>query len=524
METITEFLTPERSGAVLAALKGLFYASTLGFAAFVLATSLRLRGATARRRKLGLVPVLFAAALAAIIAYQATWQLAGFTRREFVRFMERHDPRHDKAAGRIVRGKIFDRKGRVLAESTREMSNFRVYPYAEAAAHIVGFRHPSEGLTGVENALDGILSGYLSDQKESIKEARRLALKKDRRVGDNVILTIDAELQRAAYELMKDKKGAVVGIDPRDGAIRLLVSTPSFDPNTYKRVLNIDPDSPLLNRALHGRYPAGSTFKTAIAGLAVDAGKAAPLDCPPAGYYAPGARRPIRDHEYYEYERKGLVWGGFGAPLDLDTALAKSSNTYFAHAGVLSGTDAFNELAERLKFNERLTLCATPFGAVTSQRGSLPKLGRGERRELSQLSIGQGRMLATPLHLALLTAAIANNGRMPAPRVVETDEPALLSQAFKPETAVRVKRAMRKVVTSGTARKADIAGLEIYAKTGTAQNPGGADHAWFICFATPKNAPPLALAVLVENAGFGSTAALPVAVEILRAHYGIGKE
>jgi len=519
MDFLTDFLTPEKMRVVLGVLKWLFFAMTLGFVAFALMANFRIRFFSARRRKLGLIPLFFAAALVVILAYQATWQLAGFTHKDLVRHMERHNPRTDNAAKNLIRGRILDCKGRVLAESDREARNFRRYPYGEATAHIVGFRHPTEGLNGLENALDGILSGYLTDQREGIKDAMLLALQreKERNVGSDVTLTIDAELQRFAYEAMNGRKGAVVGIDPRDGAIRVLLSTPSFDPNDYKRALNIDPDSPLLNRALHGRYPAGSTFKLAIAALALENGKAGSINCPAAGYKPPGGST-IRDHEYYAYQRQGLVWPGFGT-IGLDEALAKSANTYFASAGVACGIDAYNDFAEKLKFNERFTLAKSEYGTVSSQLGSLKKLGRGERGELSQVSIGQGRMLATPLHMALLTAATANRGVAPYPRIIETDEPRVLSKMFEPATAVRLKTAMRKVVTDGTGKKANIPEFEIYGKTGTAQNPGGEDHAWFVCFAAPAGKPPLALAVIVENAGYGSAAALPVAVEVLKKYY-----
>ncbi|MCL1909844.1 MAG: penicillin-binding transpeptidase domain-containing protein [Kiritimatiellaeota bacterium] len=522
MEFLTDFLTPERIGSVLGVFKWMFYATTLGFAVFLLATSIRIRRGV--KRRLGLLPLSFTVALGAIIAYQATWQLAGFTRREFVRFMERHDKRADNAVSNLIRGRVLDCEGRVLAESGRENRTFRVYPYGAATAHIVGFRHPVEGLTGIENAMDAVISGYYDDQKKGLKEKGMLALKKERNIGADVQLTIDAELQKfAAAAMFNEKtgmphKGAVVGIDPASGALRILLSSPSFDPNNFQRILNIDPDSPLLNRALHGKYPAGSTFKLATAALAVECGKAGVIDCPADGYKPPGATRPIRDHEFYSYEERGLKWHGFGA-LGLDDALAKSANTYFARVGVDCGTDAFNAFAEKLKFNERLTLAKTPFGSVTSQYGSLRRLGRGERRELSQISIGQGTMLATPLHLVLLTAAVANKGVMPAPRILADEEPAELSRVFKPETAARVKTAMRRVVTHGTGKAANIPEFAVYGKTGTAQNPGGGDHSWFVCFAAPPDRPPLVLAVLVENAGFGSATALPIAVKILREYY-----
>ena len=154
------------------------------------------------------------------------------------------------------------------------------------------------------------------------------------------------------------------------------------------------------------------------------------------------------------------------------------------------------------------------------RRRALPEdiLVRGERRELSQLSIGQGRLLVTPLHMAMVTAAIANDGMMMRPRILENQPVERFSEMVSPSAARRVARAMRHVTRTGTARKADLPGLSVCAKTGTAQNPGGDDHAWFICFA-PAEKPRIAIAVVVENAGFGSAAALPVAVGVLEEFF-----
>ena len=512
LESITEFLAPPRARAVLAALGFCFYAACL---LLVLLLALRREARPRpRHRTLRAFTWLFLAAFVAVLAYQATWQLAGFTRGDFVRFMERHNPRADNAAAHLVRGEIRDHYGRILAESDPTAESLRAYPYGPATAHVVGFRHPTEGLTGVENAADMVVSGYDEPGRHDLRKAGLVAIQEVRRVGAHVVLTLDAELQKFAYEQMAARRGAVVAIDPRDGAIRVLLSSPSFDPNAFDRALNYDPASPLLNRALQGRYPAGSTFKIAIAGLAVERNISPLIICPADGYLAPGARRPIRDHEYYAYEKRGLVWPGFGI-IDLDTALAKSSNSYFANAAVQCGTDAFNDLAERLWFNARIPIFQAPGGALVSQRGNLPRLGRGERRELAQLGIGQGRLTATPLHLAMLTAAIARDGRMFRPRLAEAEPPQELPRLFRAATARRVAAAMRHAVVSGTGRGADLPGLEVCGKTGTAQNPGGEDHAWFVCFA-PRERPKLAVAVIVENAGFGSTAALPVAVAVLQ--------
>lgn len=512
LESLTEFLAPPRARAVLAALGFSFYTASL-LLVLLLALRPEIRHRP-RHRTLHSFGWLFLAALGAILVYQTTWQLAGFTRRDFVRFMERHNPRADNAAGHLVRGEIRDRFGRILAETDPTTQSFRAYPYGPATAHAVGFRHPTDGLTGMENAADMIVSGYDETGRRNLRKAGLTALQSVRHVGGDVVLTLDAELQKFAYEQMAGRRGAVVAIDPGNGAIRILLSSPSFDPNAFDRTLNRNPASPLLNRALHGRYPAGSTFKVAIAGLAVERGIPSHIFCPADGYLAPGAHRPIRDHEYYAYEKRGLAWPGFGT-LDLDTALAKSSNTYFANAAVQCGTDAFNDLAERLWFNARIPVFQTAGGALVSQKGNLPHLSRGEQRELAQLGIGQGRLTTTPLHMAMLVAGIANEGRLFQPRLVETDPPQELPRLFKPSTARRVAQAMRKVVTSGTGRGADIPGLDVCGKTGTAQNPGGEDHAWFVCFAPHAN-PQIAIAVIVENAGFGSAAALPVAAAILK--------
>lgn len=451
-----------------------------------------------------------------ILVYQSTWQLSGFTSKEFVRFMERYNPRPDNAAHNLVRGEILDCKGRVLAKTHPGSFITRIYPYGPVTAHIVGYRHPTEGLTGIENAADFLLSGYTLDSDLQLKEVGENALKEIRNVGTNVVLTIDVDLQQRAYELMDGRKGAVVAIDPDNGAIRVLLSSPSYDPNNYTRSLLVDERSPLLNRALHGHYPAGSTFKTLIAALMLEQGVSEVLPCPAEGYYAPGANRPIRDHEYYLYEERGLKWHGFGQ-LDLNTALSKSSNTYFARAGVEAGVDAFNGLVDKLGFKKRYVLFEGDSGVVSSRESKIPHLEKGMIRELSQLSIGQGKLAMTPFHMAMLTTAFANNnGDIMAPRLLEDQEPAVYSEGFTPEVAARVRSAMRFVVTEGTGKGANVTGLEVCGKTGTAQNPGGEDHSWFICF-NNTGSQRLVVAVIVENAGYGSSAALPVAVGVLQA-------
>lgn len=511
LDSLMEFLTPERTSTVLLLLRCLYFL-LLGW--FLLRVFfVRIPGIRQGRRGLALVTILLNSSLLGVLVYQMTWQLAGFIRPDFMAFMERYNPRPENAARQLVRGRIFDCEGRELAVSDSAAPGARRYPYGAPLAHVVGYRHPVFGMTGMEAAADARISGYMVESRDDWERVGRTALRARKEVGSALVLTVDAALQSFAYEQLAGRAGAVVALDPRDGAVRLLVTSPSFDPNAFHASLNRDARLPLLNRALHGRYPPGSTYKLATAALFAETRIAEALYCPADGYKAPGSRRPIRDHEYYSYQRRGLTWGGFGT-IGLEKAFAKSSNCYFAQAGVLSGTDAFNTLSERLWINARIPLYEGPSGAVTSQRGNVPMLGRGERRELAQLSIGQGRLLVTPLHMAMMTASVAAEGALWKPRLLETELPHPLPRTMRPETARRVRDIMRAAVREGTGRTADLPGLEVCGKTGTAQNPGGEDHGWFVCFA-PASKPQLALAVLVEHAGYGSQSAVPVAAAVL---------
>ncbi|MBQ7667440.1 MAG: penicillin-binding protein 2 [Kiritimatiellae bacterium] len=522
-EALSDWLAPPRVQEVLAVLRAFFLAAValLVFRAVFHFAPYRI----GHRTRLLLFPAIFCAALCAILAAQTRWQVFGHTDRRFVRFMEAHDPRPDAAAKKLVRGEILDRAGRRLAFTDSDGSGRRVYPCGEATAHVVGFRHPAEGLTGIEGAADDILSGYRAlKTAEDFRAAAIETATRGHHVGTNVTLCIDARLQLRAAAALAGRRGAAVALDPRSGDVLLLASSPSFDPNEFNRRLNSDPSLPLFNRALRGLYPSGSTFKTAIAGLMVDCNVPLQLDCPADGFRVSPKARPIRDHEFYSWQKRGLAWPGFGR-IGLDVALAKSSNVYFAQGGVMCGTEAFNALSERLACNDGIVVWSNGERRVSSVAGTVPKLGRAERRELSQLSIGQGRLQLTPLHLALLVSSIANGGVAMAPRLSPEMPVRELSRPFSQRAARRVAAAMRAVVQSGTARKIEISGLDIGAKTGTAQNPHGDDHAWFVCFAGREGGEAqIAVAVVVENAGFGSAAALPVARAVLEEYFGAGAQ
>jgi peptidoglycan glycosyltransferase len=239
------------------------------------------------------------------------------------------------------------------------------------------------------------------------------------------------------------------------------------------------------------------------------------LDCPANGYKPPAKwAKPIRDHEYYAAVRAGRAWPGHGR-IGMDRALAKSSNSYYAQLGVRLGPIALNQAAAAWQLNQPLPVCTGVSGGMSGKAGSFPALDADDFGASAQIAIGQGALLVTPLHMALVGAAIANDGRMPAPRLTQRTPHATLAEVMSRDHAAKLRGLLRGVVTGGTGRGADIPGLDVAGKTGTAQAPGGDDHAWFVCMA-PQAHPKIVVTVLVEHGGFGAEAALPVAVGLLK--------
>jgi peptidoglycan glycosyltransferase len=311
-------------------------------------------------------------------------------------------------------------------------------------------------------------------------------------------------------------------LNPTDGAILVLYSSPGYDPNNLNPTLFARKDSQarLLNRALQGLYPAGSAFKVLVAAAALEKGMDPRFDCPAEGYRAGVASQPIRDHEYYEYRRKGKTWPGHGT-LGMREALAKSSNVYFARLGVQVGGPALRAATVRCGITRSWTLLEGSSGKLACLAGNVPPLSDRDLAKTAQISIGQGDLLVTPLHMAVLAGAIGQGGTLCPPRLSATAPVKPPDRVFPPQVARTLTAMMRQVVTHGTGRGADIAGLDVAGKTGTAQNPHGADHGWFIGFA-PADNPVLAFAVIVEAGGFGSQSALPVAAGLLRKAQALG--
>jgi len=465
-----------------------------------------------------LIPSLLAIPLVAVLMYQATWQLGGMLRPRFVAFMQSHDPRQFNPAHWIARGRILDHRGGVLAYSHEDQGKVsRVYPEGSAFAHVVGYSNPRFGATGIEGAASVYLNGGAPEGLRQWSEFSRQVLTQSRRPkGQDLVLTLDIDLQRAAVDLLGPDRGAVVVVRPSDGAIRVLATTPAFDPNAVgvEMFRGTEPESPLLNRATQGLYPPGSTFKIVLAAQALNAGFKGTLDCPADGFTTSARYRKIRDHDYYSARRAGRVWGGYGQ-IGLATAFARSSNVFFAKLGAGYGHDAFYQNLEQFWFNRRIALYQSPFGSWAMRTGQAPRLSNSDQYGLAQMSIGQGQMLATPAHMALIAAAVANGGVAMRPRLVVTDRPEPLAHFMPEATATTLTKLMRRVVTEGTAKGIDDKELPIAGKTGTAQRRGSGAHSWFVGFA-PADAPALAFAVMVEEGGNGSTRAAPIARDLIR--------
>lgn len=408
----------------------------------------------------------------------------------------------------IDRGGIFDRQGEKIAETVWEGSRARrVYPRGRVFAHLVGYTSVKYGKAGLEAAFNEELLGLTGLGRLENLAARLLGRRPQ---GHNLHLTVDSRLQSLAVDMLGNRRGAVVAIEPQTGKILVLASAPGFAPESIEEQfeeISQRPDSPLLNRAVQGLYPPGSTMKLVTGAVALSRSLAdvtEKIDCP--GYLMIEGRR--------------LGDSGVHGQVDFDRALAVSCNTFFGRLGVALGEQEFARGAKQFGFNREI-----PFSLPVEQ-SRFPADGKLTANGLAEAAIGQGEVVATPLQMAMVAAAVANGGIMMKPFLVETvtdstgrivaeTRPAVLEQPVDEKTANRVLEAMVTAVRVGTGRAAALPGVAVAGKTGSAENPHGDPHAWFIGIA-PAEQPRVAVAVIVENAGAGGKAAAPIAREVMR--------
>ena len=411
----------------------------------------------------------------------------------------------------IRRGRILDREGRVIAESSAD--HVRSYPYGRILAPVTGYQTERYGSVGVEQAAGQALSGVTADAAHA--GPLRTLLRAD--AGYDVRLTVDAELSEAAWNALGTRRGAVIVMDAATGAVRAMVSSPSFDPAAVEKhwdELTAREDSPLLNRAAQGLYPPGSTFKTLIADAALEAGVTNPdevFTC--TGELAIGS-------DYVLHESHGEVHG----KLHLADALRESCNVTFATLALRLGASGLSSAFERFGIGAELADPELPMAAA-----HVPEMKRLGDGEIAQTGIGQGALLVTPLQMALVADAFANGGKMMQPYLIAQvltaqgtplyeASPTVWRTATTAQRAAVIDGYMADVVAAGTGTAADVAGVRVTGKTGTAENASGTDHAWFIGSAE-RGGHKIVMAVIVEEGGFGGRTAAGIAHQIIQTYF-----
>ena len=431
----------------------------------------------------------------------------------------------------IKRGDILSLNGRKLATSvaTKDRLKYRrTYPMGELFGHITGYYSINYGPSRIESSFNDHLLGdsgvvSIQDIEDRFSDSEEQ--------GNRVRLTIDTRLQEAARAALGDERGAIVALDPTSGEVKALWSNPSFDPEPlashsskqqkeyWDSLKPASSTGPLVSIATTRGYPPGSTFKVVTTAAALESGR-----------YQPDSRfedpdrleLPLTDDTLTNFTNTACTGTG---SIDLFTALEISCDTTFAKIGLEVPDDVF-DAAEGFGFNDEI-----PFD-IRTEASSYPEIPDDRAPERAKAAIGQQDVVATPLQMALVAAGVANGGEVLRPRlvrevidptggIVDRYEPEVMSEAMSADTAAEVTEMMVAAVATGTGTAAQIPGVEVAGKTGTAQTVEGANpHTWFIAFA-PADDPQIAIAVIVEHGGsFGSEAtggavAAPIARQVM---------
>ena len=427
------------------------------------------------------------------------------------------------------RGLIVTVDGTVVARSVPEpgdeRSYMREYPMGASFAHLVGYSSFLIGNSGLEAAYSSELR---SRRDLTISDLVAAILGRDLR-PQSIEITADPALQQAAQAALGDNRGAVVALDPHTGAILAAVSSPSFDPNTLLGddasaiwdALLKDPAEPTRDRGTRELYAPGSTFKTVVAAAALDTGTAGPGTTfdDPAVFDLPGSSATISN-------ANGRPCND-GNSATLLQAFVRSCNTIFADLSIRLGAADIGITAEALGFNQDIDY----EWPVPQAVWNTPELAQ-DPAALAQSGIGERDVRATPLHMAMVAAAVANDGVSVRPfavrRVFDADgntvsetEVTEVGRAMSSDTAATLTQMMERVVTEGTGRQAAVPGVRVAGKTGTATGKGGFSNPWFIGFA-PVDNPTIALAVFIEGSevsgesASGGAVAAPIASDLIR--------
>lgn len=459
-----------------------------------------------------MITYLFLAMFVCLMGYFTWFQ---FTESE--KFINSpYNKRQDLFARRIVRGEIRAADGTVLADTVAdsEGNETRRYPYGRIFSHVVGYSE--NGRSGIESQANfSLLRSNIFYGEKALSE-----IQGEKSPGDNVTTTLNFDLQLTAFDALSHYRGAVVVLEPATGKILAMVSKPDFDPNTigadWEMLVSDDnSDAALLNRATQGLYPPGSTFKifTTLAYI-----------------------HEHPDYESYRYQCTGEHTVGnqtihcynnrSHGTQDLKASFSNSCNSSYAALGLDLDLNRFSKLCDNLLFN---TALPTTFESSKSSFVLSEGAGAGM---IMGTAIGQGKTLVTPFHMALVTGAIANNGILMRPYVidritdaddglVEQKKPEEYQRLLTPEDAAILQEYLRAVVENGTGEKLKSDIYTAYGKTGSAEfsSTSKASHSWFVGYAHKDGTNDIAVSVIVEDSGVGSEYAVPIAREIFDAYY-----
>lgn len=471
-----------------------------------------------RNRAYGRAAYLFSAMFLALVGYMVYFQF-------MLADEMRANPNNTKAEEQkqyVVRGTIYSADGEILAGTNvdSEGNETRVYPYDNMFAHVVGYT--TNGKSGIE----AMYNSDLLTSNTSIVEQVGKGVNNEKVRGDNLILTLDTRLQSAASTALGAYRGAVVVMEPDTGRVLVMLSKPDFDPNRmaeeWEYLIAEDAHSPLLNRAMQGLYPPGSTFKilTALEYIQEHENDYTDYTFQCNGYLTQNdVTIQCYDGEVHGFE-------------DLQQSFQHSCNTSFANIGLQLDLDRFNKLCEKFLFNENLPTLM-PYSSSQFVLNSNSSYG-----DIMTTSFGQGDTLVSPFHMALIASTIANDGVMMYPYFVQRVEntegvkvsetkPIEYKRIISAQEASVLKSYMQSVVEGGTGSYLWNDSYTVAGKTGSAEyevngNTGEeaefSTHSWFVGFSNVED-PDIVVCVIAEDGGTGSAAAVPIAKAIFDAYY-----
>jgi peptidoglycan glycosyltransferase len=466
--------------------------------------------------------------------------LALLVRVNYLQFVDANALATDKHNRRVQinqfaspRGDIIVGGDAITGHTTTKDNDFRykaTFKNGPMWAPVTGYASQAFGASMLEGVEDKFLTG--DDDRLFFNRTADLLTGKQKQ-GGNIVTTLNAKAQEAAFKGLGDKKGAVAAINPQTGAILAMASTPSYDPSAFagnsaadskawsKLQKANDPDDPMLNRALRQTYPPGSTFKVVTAAAALENGLYSSIDEPtdsPLPYVLPNTRTQLKNEGNIPCKNATLR-----------EALRVSCNTVFGHIGDQVGKDKMLAEADKFGFNQQI---------FTPVRSNASVYSKDMDRPGNALSaIGQFNTATTPLQMAMVASAVANDGKLMKPYmvqrlqaansdVIEETAPKEMSEPLSPDNAQKLQDMMETVVKDGTGTNAQIPGVTVGGKTGTAQHGvdnSASPYAWFISYAKVNGSSPIALAVVVEDGSAnrddisGGGLAAPIAKNVMEA-------